>query len=64
MNYNPELTKYAKQLAIRYEEYKKYQYSGKNGADSDNEKGFWRGMAEGKAPVTPGAALHRVAAGA
>jgi len=46
MNYNPELTKYAKHLAIKYEEYKKYQYSGKNGADSDNEKGFWRGMAE------------------
>lgn len=42
-----KLEKYAKHLATKYAEYKGYEYSGKNGANSDNEKGFWRGMANG-----------------
>jgi len=40
-----ELEKYAKHLAKQYPIYTAWQYNGKNGADSDNEKGFWRGMA-------------------
>ena len=40
------LEDYAKQLAKMYPKYVDWQYHGKNGADSDNEKGFWRGMAE------------------
>lgn len=43
---NTELEKYAKQLAKQYPIYKKYEYEGKNGANSDNEKGYWRGMAD------------------
>jgi len=38
--------KYAKHLAKKYPEYHKQQFEGKNGADSDNEKGYWRGMAD------------------
>jgi hypothetical protein len=37
---------YAKHLAKKYPIYKQYEYQGKNGANSDNEKGFWRGMAD------------------
>jgi len=40
------LEKYAKQLAKQYLVYRKQQYEGKNGANSDNEKGYWRGMAD------------------
>ena len=40
------LEQYAKQLAKKYPEYHKQQFSGKNGADSENEKGYWRGMAD------------------
>jgi hypothetical protein len=39
------IERYAKHLAKKYPEYMNYSYHGKNGADSDNEKGFWRGMA-------------------
>ncbi len=40
------LERYAKYLAKQYEVYRGYQYTGKNGANSDNEKGYWRGMAD------------------
>jgi hypothetical protein len=40
------LKTYAKKMANKYTEYTKYQYEGKNGANSDNEKGYWRGMAD------------------
>jgi hypothetical protein len=40
------LEKYAKHLAKKFVEYSTYQYEGKNGANSDNEKGYWRGMAD------------------
>lgn len=41
-----KLTKYAKYLAKQYPVYVQQQYTGKNGANSDNEKGYWRGMAD------------------
>ncbi len=41
------LENYAKFLAKQFEVYSRYQYTGKNGANSDNEKGYWRGMADG-----------------
>lgn len=40
-----KLEKYAQNLRKRYGEYVNWSFHGKNGADSDNEKGFWRGMA-------------------
>jgi len=40
-----KLIDYAKHLAKMYPIYHKQQFEGKNGANSDNEKGFWRGMA-------------------
>ncbi len=46
INYDPKLEKYAKHLAKMYGQYRQQQYSGKNGANSDNEKGYWRGMAD------------------
>jgi hypothetical protein len=45
MTAQEKLEKYAKHLAKQYALYTDYQYNGKNGANSDNEKGFWRGMA-------------------
>ena len=44
--FNIKLTKYAKHLTKQFDTYRTYQYSGKNGADSENEKGYWRGMAD------------------
>ena len=41
-----KLEKYAKHLAKQFAVYSDYQYNGKNGANSDNEKGYWRGMAD------------------
>ncbi len=41
-----KLEKYARHLSKRYVEYHKYQFEGKNGANSENEKGYWRGMAD------------------
>lgn len=41
------LERYARHLAKQFEVYSRYQYTGKNGANSDNEKGYWRGMADG-----------------
>ena len=41
-----KLEKYARHLAKQYPTYVNQQYHGKNGADSDNEKGYWRGMAD------------------
>lgn len=41
------LIDYAKHLAKMFAQYSTLQYSGKNGANSDNEKGYWRGMADG-----------------
>ncbi len=43
---NDLLEKYAKHLAKQFAVYSDYQYNGKNGANSDNEKGYWRGMAD------------------
>lgn len=43
--FDPKLEQYAKKLAKLYPVYSDRQYKGKNGADSDHEKGFWRGMA-------------------
>ena len=40
------LERYAKHLATMYPQYRRQQYNGKNGADSENEKGYWRGMAD------------------
>ena len=40
------LVNYAKHLAKMFGQYSIWQYSGKNGADSENEKGYWRGMAD------------------
>lgn len=40
------LEKYAKYLAKQFVQYSQWQYTGKNGANSDNEKGYWRGMAD------------------
>lgn len=40
------LEQYAKHLAKKYPIYKHNEYQGKNGANSDNEKGYWRGMAD------------------
>lgn len=45
--YDPVLEAYAKHLTLTYRKYSVWQYSGKNGANSDNEKGYWRGMADG-----------------
>ena len=44
--YDPVLEAYAKHLAKMFVQYSTWQYSGKNGANSDNEKGYWRGMAD------------------
>jgi hypothetical protein len=41
-----KLETYAKHLAKQYPIYHKQQFEGKNGANSDNEKGYWRGMAD------------------
>ncbi len=46
LNNNIKLKAYAKRLAKNYTKYVDYQYNGKNGANSDNEKGYWRGMAD------------------
>lgn len=40
------LEQYAKHLAKQYPLYRGYEFNGKNGANSDNEKGYWRGMAD------------------
>lgn len=40
------LEKYAKHLAKKWPEYEAQRFNGKNGADSANEKGYWRGMAD------------------
>ena len=37
---------YAKHLAKQYGNYVNWSLHGKNGADSENEKGYWRGMAD------------------
>lgn len=40
------LQKYATHLAKQYGNYVNWSLHGKNGADSENEKGYWRGMAD------------------
>lgn len=40
-----KLEKYAEMLRKKYADYMEWSINGKNGANSDNEKGFWRGMA-------------------
>lgn len=46
-----KLEKYASHLRKMHDMYRRYQYEGKNGANSENEKGYWRGMADSVAAL-------------